>query len=79
MPIQRFRSFDAARRAQWMDSRDPALLRRIARLWALSSSLVDSRIPRGFRRFRSIEESNRERDAWVAARVVALRAERDRS
>lgn len=78
MPVQRFRTFDDARRALWCDRDDPSLYRRIARLWATSSRLVPRAIPRGVRMFRSIEESNRERDAWVSARVRSLRLERAR-
>jgi hypothetical protein len=77
--VQRFRSFEDARRALWADPKDPALLKRIARLWSLSSRLVPRHIPRGLRRFRTIEEANRERDAWVQQRIDRPRAERSRA
>jgi hypothetical protein len=76
MPIQRFRTHDDARRALWCDSEDPELHRRIARLWATGVRLAPLRIPRGLRKFRSIEEANREREEWVTARVRALAATR---
>ena len=76
MPVQRFRSFDEARRALWVESGDPSLARRIAGLWRLSARLVSRRIPRGVRKFHTIEDANREREVWVSARVEALLAER---
>ena len=72
MPIQRFRTHEDARRALWCDSDHPDLHRRIARLWATSARLVPLNIPRGLRKFRNIEEANREREQWVADRVRAL-------
>ena len=73
MPVERFRDFDAARRALWVAPDDPNLAARIRRLWRISSRLVPLGIPRGVRKFRRIEDANRERDAWVERRVRALR------
>jgi transposase InsO family protein len=78
MPVQRFRTHDAARRALWCDREDPSLHRRIARLWAAAGRLVAPRIPRGLRKFRSIEDANQDRERWVAARILSLQASRDR-
>jgi hypothetical protein len=33
-------------------------------------------MPRGVRKFRSIEEANRDRDQWIDRRVQVLRAQR---
>jgi hypothetical protein len=76
VPVQRFRSYDDARRALWCDRDAPELHRRIARLWAAGLRLAPLRIPRGLRKFRTIEEANREREQWVADRVRALAAAR---
>lgn len=76
MPVERFRDLDAGRRALWAARDDPNLAARIRRLWYISSRLVPLGIPRGVRKFRRIEEANRERDAWVERRVRALREER---
>lgn len=78
MPVQRFRDPDEARRALWTESSDPALARRIRALWARASRLAPSMIPRGLRKFRSIEEAGRERQAWTEARIQALVAQRTR-
>jgi hypothetical protein len=73
MPVERFRDLDAARRALWAAPDDPNLAARIRRLWAVSSRLVSLGIPRGVRKFRRIEDANREREAWVERRVRGLR------
>jgi SH3-like domain-containing protein len=76
MPVERFRDLDEARRALWAARDDPALAARIRRLWNLSARLAPLGIPRGIRKFRRIEDANRERDAWVERRVRALRRAR---
>lgn len=76
MPVQRFRDLDEARRALWTHSRDPYLARRIRALWARASRLSPPMIPRGLRKFRSIEEANLEREEWVTARVRKIAARR---
>lgn len=79
MPVQRFESFEDARRALWLDAGDPRLGERIRRLWERSRRLAPPLgIPRGVRKFRSIEEANADRDALTRARVAALRAQRAR-
>jgi hypothetical protein len=64
MPVQKFRSFDEARRALWGDPGDPAYLRRVAWLWAFADRLHPRRFPHGVYRYASIEEANLERRAW---------------
>jgi len=76
MPVQRFRTHDDARRALWCDRSDPDLHLRIARLWATATRLAPLCIPRGLRKFRSIEDANREREQWVGERVRAIAAAR---
>lgn len=78
MSLQRFRDFDEARRALWSGRADPELPTRIRRLWAFAARLAPGAAPRGIRRFRSFEEANRERDAWVSRRALALREARQR-
>jgi hypothetical protein len=77
MGWQRFRDFQEAREALWIEPDDPRLVERIRSLWAFSSQLLDGlSAPRGLRRFRSIEEANADRERWVAERARALRAAR---
>lgn len=74
MPIQKFRNFDEARRALWVQTGHPGLVARIKRLWAFSTRLAPRQIPRGVRKFRSIEEANQERQRWVKRRARVFRA-----
>jgi hypothetical protein len=75
MPVQKFRSFEDARRALWMDRSDRGLLRRARALLVFCRRLAgDFPFPSGVRKFRSIEEANAERAHWEEQRMKALRA-----
>jgi hypothetical protein len=75
VPVRKFRDLDAARRALWQ--RGPSdLVAHIKALWAFSARLAPRRIPRGVRKFRSIEDANQEREQWVTRRVQTLRGKR---
>ena len=76
MPIQRFSDFDEARRALWIQRGDPQLARRIRNLWAFASRLAPGAAPRGIRRFRTLEEANRDREIWIERRARSLREAR---
>ena len=76
MPVQRFRTFDDARRDLWLAPGDPKLLARIRSLWGFSARLAPGIMPRGVRKFRSIEEANHDRDLWTQRRIQSLRATR---
>ena len=76
MSIQKFKDLDAARQALWQHPRSSDLGSHIRALWAFSVRLAPRQIPRGVRRFRSIEEANREREQWVTLRVQRLRRQR---
>lgn len=79
MPLQRFRDFEEAREALWIERGDPRLAARIRSLWEFAGRLAPGAAgPRGIRRFRTIEEANRERDEWIAERARALRESRRR-
>jgi len=79
MPVQRFRSFEDARRAFWLAPGDPKLLARIRSLWEFSARLAPCIMPRGVHKFCSIEEANQDRDLWTQRRIRSLRATRLRS
>jgi len=76
MSIQKFRTLDAARRALWQQPRSSGLVARMKALWAFSARLVPRQIPRGVRKFHSIEEANQEREQWVSRRVQTVHARR---
>jgi hypothetical protein len=75
VPVRKFRDLDTARRALWQ-RRPSDLLSHIKALWAFSARLTPRQIPRGLRKFRSIEEANQEREQWVTRRVQTLRSKR---
>jgi len=56
MPVQRFRTFEDARRALWLPAGDAGILERLQRLGELARI---EKQPPGVRRFRSIEEAKR--------------------
>lgn len=78
MPVTKFRSFEEAERALWMDCSDPTLPRRIRALWSRRGGSVPLPAPRGVRKYRSIEEANADRDAWEDARIRWIREHRVR-
>jgi len=76
MPLQRFRDFEEARRALWVERGDPRLVPRIQRLWAFAHRLAPGAAPRGMRRFRTLEDANLEREQWMERRARDLRVAR---
>jgi hypothetical protein len=61
MAVQKFRTFDEARRALWLSPDDPRLLLRMKRLGSMARSR--RAIQRGVTRVRSIEEAKRDKGA----------------
>lgn len=79
MPVTKFRSFEDARRALWLDRTDPTLFRRMIALWRRSRLLAPPlAIPRGVTRYRSIEEADADRLRLERERVRRLRESRER-
>jgi len=76
MPIQRFKSSEEAREALWVLPGDPHLIPRIRKLWDFAARLAPGAAPRGVRKFRSVEDAQRDRAEWVAQRAHILRATR---
>ena len=79
MPIERFPDFESARRSLVRNRQDPSIPDRIRRILDFSRQLAPHPHPRGIWKFRTIEESNRHREEFVALRVRALREKRGRS
>lgn len=76
MPIQRFRDFESARDALWLEPGSPRLVAKLRHVWELSGRLAKYPPPRGLWRFRDMEEAHAHREAWVTARVQRLADER---
>ncbi|HEX7153949.1 MAG TPA: hypothetical protein VF618_20840 [Thermoanaerobaculia bacterium] len=81
MPVRKFRSIEEMNRdVRWAETGDPSIPRRIAQLWDFSERLlgdVGTCIPRGVRKYRSVEEAQADRDRWEQERVDRLRARRE--
>ncbi len=80
MPVRKYRRIeDMPDHALTHDAGDPAIPDRIRYLWRFSEALlgdVGTCIPRGVRKYRSIEEANADRDRWEQERVDRVRAKR---
>lgn len=83
MPVHKYRRVeDMPDTALAHDRGDPSIPRAIRQLWTLSEALlwpVGMCIPRGVRKYRSIEEANADRQRWEQERVDRLRAARTRN
>lgn len=63
MPVQKFRTLEEADRAlEMMQSTPKQLARRVDSLWKFSASLAPRQSFRGVRKYRSIEDANRDRE-----------------
>ncbi|MEA2464370.1 MAG: hypothetical protein QOJ98_2117 [Acidobacteriota bacterium] len=78
MPVQKYRRVeDMPDAALKYDAGDAAIPNKIRYLWRLSEVLlggVGTCIPRGVRKYRSIEEANEDRDRYEQERVDRIRA-----
>ena len=84
MPVTKYRTIEEMNNDhshEWFEAGDPEIIRRIKYLWEFSEALlqpVGLCIPRGVRKYRSIEEANADRDRWETERVQKLREYRER-
>ena len=73
MPIRKFREGEDARPAWTGPPGHPDLIRRIRAVWAIAARLAPSNFPRGVRKYRTMEEANREREEWDVRRCGEMR------
>ncbi len=73
MPVRRLRSLAEAENPVRYRPGDPRLLAAIRDVWALADRLCPVHFPPGVYRHRSIEDLNRQREQWDAARIRELR------
>jgi hypothetical protein len=75
MPIWKFREGKDTRPVWTVPPGHPDLIRRIRAVWAISARLTPPNFPRGVRKYRTIEEAGKDRDAWNQQRIERLRKE----
>ena len=75
MPVWKYRRIEDMPEA-WAMKRDVPLGRRIRAVLSLSPIAGPLHVPRGIRKYRSIEEANVDRDRWEQERVDRIRATR---
>jgi hypothetical protein len=64
MPVQKFRRIEDMK-APWIAPDDPRLADRLRSWWGMCARLFPHRaMPRGVRKYRTIEEANRDREQW---------------
>ena len=61
MGVERFRTFEDARRALWLEPGEARILQRLQRLSALAHISKDQAVTPGVTRFRTIEEAKERR------------------
>lgn len=64
MPVRRFRGVEAMEDALWREPGDAELWQVICRVWRFAAATCPLRFPPGVYRHRSIEEAQRQREAW---------------
>ena len=70
MPVRKFRSIEEAKsRKRWLPTGDPSIPDQMRHLWQLASAFGPLCIPRGVRKYRSIEDADADRDRWEQERV----------
>ena len=82
MPIRKHRNLEEMNlERRWLPAGDPSIAQKVRYLWRFSELLlrpVGTCIPRGVRKYRSIEEANADRDRWESERIDRIRVERKR-
>jgi hypothetical protein len=68
MGVERFRTFEDARRALWLKPGEARILERLQRLSALAHMSEDRTVTPGVTRYRTIEEAKARRRYGTAAR-----------
>jgi hypothetical protein len=71
MPVRKFRSLEDMEDSLWREP-GPELWRAIASVWRFADRTCPKRFPPGVYRHRSIEDAQRQREAWEEANFRAL-------
>ena len=77
MALRKFRTFEEAERALFLEPGTPELARKVAWVWAFSWALAGRPVqPRGLKKFHSIEDANADREQWETQYCRDLRSRR---
>lgn len=69
MPVWKFREGEDTRPVWTGPPGHPDLMERIRAVWAIAELLAPPPFPCGVRKYRSIEEANRDREEWSRKRM----------
>lgn len=67
MPLRKFRDPSEMEHSVWCSPGEPRLLRRMAYVWGLAQRLAPQHFPPGALKHRTIEDLNRQTEAWSRA------------
>jgi hypothetical protein len=67
MPVRKFRSLQEMEDSLWRNPGDPGLWAAIAAVWGFAARTCPRRFTPGVYRHRSVEDAERQRDAWEEA------------
>lgn len=79
MPVRKFRTIEEMNAADsdlWLPCEHPNLAVRIRRHWSAWNRLVPLGVPRGLRKYRSIEDAEADRETWEDIRIQSIRDQR---
>lgn len=74
MPIKKYRSVDEMDGNTWREPESEELYRAIERVWSFAARTLQPTYPPGVHKHRSIEEAQRQKEAWGQANFKAYQA-----
>lgn len=83
MPVWKYKTLDEMNRHQrrWLKKGDPRIITKIRSIWDACETLLQpagTLVPRGIRKYRSVEEADADRQRWEDARIRWIRENRVR-
>jgi hypothetical protein len=70
VPVRKYRTLEEMNRAQrWLPPGDPSIVPKMRYLWQLAAAFGPLCIPRGVRKYHSIEEASADRLRWEKERA----------
>ena len=78
MSVRKFRGVEQMEEASWYSPGDPRLWKAMASVWDFGARVTAPRFPPGVYKHRTIEDLNRQREAWDAENFRAFWERRKR-